>query len=191
MTRSNPEAAQLSSYAFPVELRVDELLLRAPDEVDVDAIAPAFRDPAIGGEAGLPPIDAETLRFMLREQLPDMIARGLLSPYVIADARTDELLGGLTIHHFDPMRDVVELGYWLLLAARGRGVATRSVKAAVAHAFANGIYRVEAHVRIGNVASERVLERAGFRREGVKARFLRRGDDQRHDATLFARLADD
>ena len=191
MSRSNPVAAQLSSYTFPPELRVDELLLRAPVEGDIDVIAPAFRDPAIGGEAGLPPFDTETLRVVMREQLPDMFERGLLAPYVIVDTRTDELLGGLTIHHLDPMRDVVELGYWLFVGARGRGVATRSVEAAVANAFANGVYRVEAHVRIGNVASERVLERAGFRREGVKRRFLRRGDEERHDATLFARLADD
>jgi RimJ/RimL family protein N-acetyltransferase len=191
VSRSNPAAAQLSSYRFPAELRVDELLLRAPVEEDVVAIAPAFRDPAIGGAAGLPPLDDEMLRMVMREQLPDMLARGLLAPYVIVDTRTGELLGGLTIHHLDPTRDVIELGYWLFVAARGRGAATRSVEAAVAHAFANGIYRVEAHVRVGNVASDRVLERAGFRREGVKRRFLRRGDDERHDATLFARIADD
>ena len=48
----------------------------------------------------------------------------------------------------------------------------------------------EAHVRIGNTASERVLERVGFVREGVKRRYLRHGDE-RVDATLFALLADD
>ena len=190
MSQADPAAAELSTYAFPVELRVDELWLRAPTEVDVEAIAPAFRDPDIGGEAGLPPWDAGMLRRVLREQLPQMIARGLLFPYVIVDTRNDDLLGGLTLHHLDPMRDVVEVGYWLFVGARGRGVATRSVQAAVAHAFANGIFRVEAHVGIGNVASERVLERAGFEREGVKRRLLRRGDE-RTDATLFARLAGD
>jgi RimJ/RimL family protein N-acetyltransferase len=179
----------MSTYAFPEELRVDELLVRPTSDEDIDVIAPAFRDPAIGPEAGVPPFDAETLRTVMRDQLPQMIARGLLSTYVIVDTRNDEVLGGLTIHHFDPMRDAVELGYWLFVAARGRGVATRAVKAAVNHAFANGIYRVEAHVRVGNAASERVLERAGFEREGVKRRFLRHGDE-RVDATLFARLAE-
>jgi RimJ/RimL family protein N-acetyltransferase len=191
VSRADPAAAQLSTYAFPRELRVDELLMRHTSEDDIDVIAPAFRDPAIGPEAGLPPLDAATLRIAMREQLPGMIERGLLAPYVIVDTRTDELLGGLTLHHFDPMRDSVEVGYWLFVPARGRGVATRTVQAAVEHAFANGIYRVEAHVRLDNPASERVLERAGFRREGVKSRFLRRGADERHDATLFARLADD
>ena len=190
MSRADPATGQLSTYAFPAELRVDELWLRAPTGADVDTIAPAFRDPEIGGEAGLPPWDAEMLRRVMIEQLPQMIERGLLFPYVIVDTQNDELLGGLTLHHFDPMRDVVEVGYWLVVAARGRGVATRSVQAAVEHAFANGVVRVEAHVRIGNVASERVLERAGFKREGVKRGLLSRGDE-RMDAALFARLAGD
>jgi RimJ/RimL family protein N-acetyltransferase len=128
---------------------------------------------------------------MLRDLLPGMRAQGLLAPYVIEDSQNGQLLGGATLHHFDPMRDAVEVGYWLFVGARGRGVATRSVKAMVDHAFGNGIYRTEAHVRVGNDASERVLERAGFAREGVKRRYLRRQDGRRSDATLFARLADD
>ncbi len=192
MNRSDPMAAQMSSYSFPPELRVDELLARPPVEGDVDAIAPVFRDPAIGGEAGMPPWDAETLRMVLREQLPQMVARGLMCPYVILEAESGQVLGGMNLHHFDPLRDAVEVGYWLLLEARGRGVATRCVRAAAEHAFAHGVYRVEAHVRVGNAASERVLERAGFSREGVKRRYLRRGGEtEKHDATLFARLADD
>ena len=142
---------------FPDELRVDELLLRGPIESDVDTIAPAFRDPAVGGEASLPPVDADTLRVMLRDQLPGMRAQGLLAAYVIQDVRDDELLGGASLHHFDPLRDVVEIGYWLFVSARGRGVATRSVRQMTEHAVANGIWRVEAHVRIGNNASEGVL----------------------------------
>lgn len=189
LSQSSPASAQLSTYAFPEELRVDELLVRAPVEADVDAIAPAFRDPNVGGEAGLPPFDADMLRTVLRNRLPEMVERGLLAAYVIVDTPTDDVLGGLTLHHFDPLREVVELGYWLFVPARGRGVATRTVQAAVEHAFANGIFRVEAHVQLGNVASERVLDRVGFVREGVKRRYLRRGDE-RLDATLFARLAD-
>lgn len=187
---SDHSEAKLSMYSYPVELRIDELLLRAPIEADVDTIAPAFGDPAVGGEAGLPPVDAERLRLMLREQLPTMRERGLLSPYVIVDSGTDQLIGGTAMHHLDPMRDAVEIGYWLFIEARGRGAATRAVRAMVDHAFANGIYRVEAHVRVGNTASERVLARFGFVREGVKRRYLHHGGN-RVDATLFSLLADD
>jgi RimJ/RimL family protein N-acetyltransferase len=189
MSRSNHAAGQISTYRFPDELRVDELLIRGPVESDVDTIAPAFRDPAVGGEASLPPVGADTLRVMLREQLPGMRTQGLLAAYVIEDLRSGELLGGASLHHFDPLRDVVEVGYWLFVTARGRGVATRSVQQMTEHALANGIWRVEAHVRIGNAASERVLERLGFEREGVKRRYLRHGDE-RVDATMFSLLPD-
>ena len=89
-------------------------------------------------------------------------------------------------YHFP---DSLQLGYWLFAHARGRGVATRTVRALAEHAFANGIVRVEAHVRIGNSASERVVERVGFEREGIKRRLLRHGD-RRVDATLFALVAE-
>jgi ribosomal-protein-alanine N-acetyltransferase len=64
------------------------------------------------------------------------------------------------------------------------------VRALVDDSHARGIVRVEAHVRLGNVASERVLERAGFEREGVKRKLLRHGGT-RVDATLFAIVAPD
>jgi RimJ/RimL family protein N-acetyltransferase len=190
MNRSNHAAGEMSTYRFPDELRVDELLVRGPAESDIDTIAPAFRDPAVGGEASLPPVDADTLRVMLRDQLPGMRAQGLLAAYVIEDLRKGEVLGGASLHHFDPLRDVVEVGYWLFVTARGRGVATRAVQQMTEHALANGIWRIEAHVRIGNVASERVLERLGFEREGVKRKYLRHGEE-RVDATMFALLAAD
>ena len=190
MSRSDQSSAQLSTFTFPEELRVDELLLRGPQQADIDLIAPAFLDPAVGGEAGLPPVDADTLRVLVRDQLPVMRERGLMAAYVIEDTRDGSILGGANFHHFDPMRDVVEIGYWLLVGARGRGVATRMVAAMVEHALEHGICRVEAHVRLENRPSERVLERIGFEREGIKRRYLHH-EGQRVDATLWALVAGD
>ncbi len=187
--RSDPAEMRQSSYRFPDELHADELTIRFPTPEDIQTIAPAFVDPEVGGEAGLPPVPAAMLVAALHDEIPRMRDSGLLCPYVIEDA-DGALLGGLALHHFDPMRDTLEIGYWLLKEARGRGIATRSVREATEHAFANGIIRTEAHVRVGNRASERVLERIGFEREGVKRKLLRH-DGQRVDATLFALLADD
>jgi RimJ/RimL family protein N-acetyltransferase len=180
----------MSTYRFPDTLSADELLLRSPSDADIDIVAPAFRDPQVGGEAGLPPVDADALRVLLHEQLPMLRERGLLAPYVIEDTETGQILGGTNLSRFDLLRDTVEVGYWLFVDARGRGIATRSVRAMADHAFANGIVRIEAHVRVGNEASERVLERLGFEREGVKRRLLRHGG-VRVDATLYALVAAD
>jgi len=188
--RSDLTTAQMSTYQFPETVTAEELLLRPPTDDDVDVVAPAFRDPQVGGEAGLPPVDADALRVLLQNQLPILRQRGLLAPYLIEDTKAARILGGANLRSFDPLRDVVEVGYWLFVDARGRGIATRSVRALLDDAFAGGIVRVEAHVRIGNAASERVLQRLGFQREGVKRRLLRHGGE-RVDATLYALVAAD
>ena len=175
---------------FAAEIHANGVVLRAPAHADVATLAPAFVDPAVGGEAGLPPFGEDEIHAFIDHQMPAWRASGFLVPYLIADAESDELLGGATLHHLDPTRRVIELGYWLFTQARGRGIATRSVELLAGWAFETGFYRVEAAVRVGNVPSERVLERARFTREGVKRRFLRHGGD-RVDATLFARLGDD
>jgi len=81
----------------------------------------------------------------------------------------------------------VEIGYWLLRRARGRGVATCIARILAEHAFALGILRVEADVNVGNDASDRVLERAGYTREGVVGS-LPRPDGTRVDKTLWSLL---
>jgi len=181
----------LATFSIPDRFEIGgPFVVRRLEERDVPVVAPIFRDPDIGGENGMPPFDEKELRTILRERLPEMRARGVLVPYVIEDTAAGSLLGGVTLRHFDPMRGVIEVGYWLFPQARGRGLATRATRAVAREAFASGLWRVEAHVRIGNEASERVLERAGFTREGIKRRFLRHGGE-RVDATLFSLLADE
>jgi RimJ/RimL family protein N-acetyltransferase len=183
--------APLVAFSVPDRFEVDgPFVVRAVAERDIPVVAPAFRDPGIGGENGMPPFDEDELRRVWREQIPGLRARGVLFPYAIEDTTDGSILGGLTLRHFDPMRGVIEVGYWLFPEARGRGLATRAVRAVAREAFASGISRIEANVRIGNDVSERVLERAGFTREGVKRRLLRHAGG-RADATLFSLLPDE
>ena len=115
----------------------------------------------------------------------------MTEPPLVVFAVSDRFdLGGVTLRHFDPMRGVIEVGYWLFAEARGRGLATRTVRAVAREAFATGTSRIEENVRLGNDASERVLERAGFTREGVKRGLLRHGAG-RADAMLFSLLPDE
>ena len=181
----------LAVLSIPDRFEIDgPIVARYVVDRDIPVVAPAFRDPGIGGENGMPPFDEEELRAVLRERIPELRARGVLIPYVIDDTAAGSIAGGVTLRLFDPMRAVIEIGYWLFPDARGRGLATRAVRAVTREAFASGLWRVEANVRIGNEASERVLERAGFTREGVKRRYLRHGGG-RVDATVFSLLADE
>jgi RimJ/RimL family protein N-acetyltransferase len=64
-----------------------------------------------------------------------------------------------------------EVGYWLGEAHWGRGVMTAAVRAATGYAFdVLGLVRVFAVPFTRNVASARVLERAGYALEGTMRR---------------------
>ena len=66
-----------------------------------------------------------------------------------------------------PEDGVVELGYEIAEARRGRGLATAATRAMVAEAFADGrVSTVIAHTLPERNASNRVLEKAGFHHDG-------------------------
>lgn len=65
------------------------------------------------------------------------------------------------------------VGYWLDARATGGGVTTAAVALVVDHCFGPvGLHRLEATVRPENAASMRVLEKLGFRQEGLFRRYL-------------------
>ena len=65
------------------------------------------------------------------------------------------------------------LGYWIDAQEQGRGLMTEAVRATTSFAFgAAGLHRVQAAVMPSNKASIRVLEKVGYRREGLAARYL-------------------
>ncbi|WIY05642.1 GNAT family protein [Amycolatopsis mongoliensis] len=65
------------------------------------------------------------------------------------------------------------IGYWVSSEVVRGGVATAAVALVTDHAFGPaGLHRLEATVRPENVASVRVLTKAGYRQEGLFERYL-------------------
>jgi ribosomal-protein-alanine N-acetyltransferase len=82
------------------------------------------------------------------------------------------------------------LGYTVDRDHTGRGIATYAVRHAVGRAFDEGLHRVQAAVMPDNGASKRVLEKAGFRREGLALRYLEL-DGVWRDHDLYAVTAEE
>lgn len=80
----------------------------------------------------------------------------------------DEVVG-LCGFHRPPAGGVVELGYGTAPERQGLGHATRAVAAILEAAERIGtIHTVKAETAVGNVASQRVLEKNAFRRSGER-----------------------
>ena len=169
---------------FPKEgLRFDDLVLRVPNAEDLQGLTVAFADGELSDADNISPFSRDELA----KELPGFVANGGLVRLVVADVRSGVTFGGGTLHHLDSERGIIEIGYWLYPRARGRGIATKVARALAGYAFTLGVQRVTAYVSVGNFQSERVLERAGFTREGV-LRSMPKPDGGRVDKTIFSLL---
>ncbi|MGB2816772.1 MAG: GNAT family protein [Burkholderiaceae bacterium] len=84
-----------------------------------------------------------------------------------------------------------ELGYWVRLSVRGRGVASTALRSMAAFAFNElNLVRVSMRIRLDNASSRRAAERAGARYEGALRHGIVHGE-ARYDAALYALLPGD
>lgn len=148
-----------------MELRANELVLRLPAERDLDAIVAACGDLEIA--RFIPFVPSPYTEADARAFLADVHEAWRASPertFAVADVERDEFLGVVTVR----LREGGAVGYWLKPEARGRGVMTQAVCAVVEWARGeHGIDRLVLTAHPDNVASQRVAEKAGFRRVGT------------------------
>jgi RimJ/RimL family protein N-acetyltransferase len=78
-----------------------------------------------------------------------------------------EFLGYAVTGVVDREEREVELGYAVAPGARGRGVATETLRQLTRWAFEEGMERVTALISTDNPASSRVAEKVGYTFEGV------------------------
>ena len=167
----------------PLSTRVvtERLVLRPPRTTDV----PAFRHALRRNHAHLKPWsvapapgeDPASLTSVSRTVLRNRREWKQGVSYVLFIAPRDDeslligriALGGVLRGAFHN----AYLGYWMDAERQGLGLMTEAVAAATAFAFDSaGLHRVQAAVMPQNLASQRVLAKAGYRREGVAERYL-------------------
>lgn len=113
-------------------------------------------------------------------------------PFLVFRAGDRVLLGGLSLSNIRRgVTQTASLGYWMGAPYAGKGHMSAAVRALLPFAHgALGLRRIEAACLPSNTPSIRLLERAGFRREGYGRQYLCiNGSWQDH--LLYARLATD
>ena len=164
-----------------MRLEDGDLAVRPLVETDAAALAVAARDPLVPYYTSVPENYTE-------KDAREFIARGG-NKFAIVEAETDELLGVIGFQIMDHARG--HFGYWVGKEARGRGVATRALRLLARWAAEeHGLARLQLVVEPENLASIRVAEKAGFRREARLRSYIElRG--ARRDVYMYALLAED
>ena len=154
---------------FPAVALEDAVVrLRPWQEADVTSQLEAFSDPWFQRFSDWAPGTEAEARL---RQLEDERARrrGEQVQFALVEPSDDgSVLGGASLHDVELSQGRAAIGFWLASHARGRGVATHAVLLVARWAFEEvGISRVALTCGPDNLASQRVAERCGFRREGV------------------------
>lgn len=107
--------------------------------------------------------------------------------WALADTDSDALLGRVSLKGVDHRDGTAGVAYWMMPAARGRGLCSQAVAALCAWAFHEAsFHRIELEHSTRNTASCRVAVKAGFDEEGTRRSAALHADGW-HDMHLHAR----
>ena len=177
-----------------IELVDGEIVVRPYRAEDIPALYEAARESIPELSAWMPwchpdySID-ETRSFILSRA--EAWKRDAEYGFGIFDRQSGRFLGGVGLNFVNRNHDLVNLGYWVRTSAAGRGIASGATKLVARFAFEQlGFQRVEILAATGNVASQRVAEKAGAMKEAVLRKRLRvRGTHV--DGVLYSLVAED
>jgi RimJ/RimL family protein N-acetyltransferase len=158
------------SLAVP-ELKDDAIFLRRWNEGDIEANVAACQD-------------AEAIRWMPRISSPydegdarEFFAHsekgweeGTFYGFAIAERNTGRLIGSIGVS----MNGAIgEVGYFVFAGDRRRGIGERALRLVSRWALQElGLARLQLYAMVGNTASARLAEKAGFERDGVLRAWL-------------------
>ena len=174
----------------------DGVALRAPQMSDCAewaALREASRDFLTPWEPTWPADDLTRSSFRRRiKRYSEDQRSDLAYDFFVFSKHDDVLLGGLTLANIRRgCAQAASLGYWMGAAHARRGHMTAAVSAIIPFAFGTlKLHRIEAACIPANVASVRLLEKTGFKREGFARQYLCI-DGVWQDHLLYARLRDD
>ncbi|MEV8181254.1 GNAT family protein [Specibacter sp. NPDC078692] len=104
--------------------------------------------------------EAAALPFIITERIP-----GVSRPAIVGQLTVSSIVWGSAMS--------ATLGYWVDQSRAGRGIVPTAVAMATDHCFQTlGLHRMEINIRPENTASLRVVEKLGFRDEGLRPRYL-------------------
>jgi len=141
--------------------------LRVVEKEDLPWVAECINNPEFYGQY-------EPLMQVSKAELENKYDK--LTPkekWFIIEKKDGSKIGGIS--HF-PVGELLEIGYTIIPSERNKGYCTEAVKIIVDYLFlSKDIMRIQAGTNPRNVSSQRVLEKAGFKKEGLvrKSVFVR------------------
>lgn len=147
----------------PVPAPEPAIELRSVDRARARAIVARRLPPGEHWAEGYPSDGDLEAAGMLLRTLRAGVEVGPFGMYEILERSTDCCIGGIGFHKPPGPDGRVEVGYGLVPSVWNRGYATAALNAIIAIAFEHGATYLEGRALPDNLASRRVMEKAGMR----------------------------
>lgn len=166
-------------------LKGSNLNLRVVEKEDLSAFAEWVNDPEFAGQ--FQPL-LQISRSELEKQYDKLAPQ---EEWFIIEKKEGSKIGFIRARHLPVFGKPFEIGFTLIPSERGKGYGTEAVQIIVDYLFlSKDIARIQAHTSPRNLASQKTLEKAGFRKEGVVRKLIFiRGEWQ--DALLYGILREE
>jgi RimJ/RimL family protein N-acetyltransferase len=151
-----------------VLLTTDRLVLRRFRPADAETLAAYRTDPGVARyQSWRSPYSLRQARYAVETMAAADPDQPGWFQYAVELTAERAHIGDVGVNLHDN-RMQADIGYTLAPERQGHGYATEAVRAVLEHLFrVKGLHRVSAECDARNVASYRLLERTGFRREGL------------------------
>lgn len=178
------------SHALP-SLEGERVRLRMLTSEDVPRLFAQFSDPKVMRYWSRTPLMQIEDAAHLFEEIDRGVRACEFAQWAIAQRQSDRMIGSCALFKLDRNHRRAELGFALASAHWGQGYAQEALRLALAYAFGTlELNRIEADIDPRNAASIRLVERMGFRYEGLlRERWQVGGEIQ--DGAIYGLLARD
>lgn len=163
----------------------EKIILRPLREDDINAIYRACQDSTISAFTRVPyPYDKEMAEEFVRgSDLSYRNHQGI----VFAIEKNGNFAGTIGLHGIQLSDHCAEVGYWIEKSQRGSGLCTAALKAVLAFSLdVLAFRRIEGMADFNNIASQRVMERAGMVRDALLRNRVTKPNGDQIDMVLFS-----
>jgi ribosomal-protein-alanine N-acetyltransferase len=168
-------------------LETERLRLQPFASADAALLFPLMDDPEVMAYWDVPEIDDPDLITAIVEDQVAAMDAGRAIHWGIRTLASDGFVGCCSVTDIDGWHKRGEVGFLLGREAWGQGYGLEAIGAVVGYAGASGLRKLAARTHLGNRRSELLLEKLGFKREGLLRGHIVR-DGQRRDCHLFGLL---
>jgi [ribosomal protein S5]-alanine N-acetyltransferase len=157
----------LNFHPFPI-IETERLILRQEDERDVASFFRLRSDADMVRHSGRKPMETEAEVFPFLQMIKGDMAEGKTVSWGITQKGSDEHIGNISYWRILPEHGYAEMGYMLWKTHWRKGIMEEAIRAVLKYGFETmNLHRVEANTDPENASSRLLLEKIGFRLEGL------------------------